>query len=171
MNSSDDTVLNFAYGSNMLIARIRERVPSAQLVGIAWLEGYELRWHKRSNDGSGKCNVVQVDDLGSKVFGVLYEVPLSEKPALDRAEGLGYGYAEGQVVVTHHGQSFRASLYCATNIDELLHPFTWYKALVVAGARQNGLPPEYIKELERAPASQDSNAERHAENMALVSAF
>lgn len=57
----DETVtfLNFAYGSNMLTARLRERVSSARPVGTACLPGFSLRWHKVSVDRSGKCDVVE----------------------------------------------------------------------------------------------------------------
>lgn len=49
-----DSFITFAYGSNMPTARIRARCPSAVAMGVAELRGYELRWHKISNDGSGK---------------------------------------------------------------------------------------------------------------------
>jgi gamma-glutamylcyclotransferase len=61
------TFLNFAYGSNMLSARLRERVPSARPAGTACLPGFSLRWHKVSVDGSGKCNVVEVATPGACV--------------------------------------------------------------------------------------------------------
>lgn len=51
--------LSFACGSNMLTARLRERVSSARPVGTACLPGFSLRWHKVSVDGSGKCDVVE----------------------------------------------------------------------------------------------------------------
>lgn len=52
-----DHVVTFAYGSNMLVARLTERVPSARPIGIGQLKGHVLRWHKRSKDGSGKCDI------------------------------------------------------------------------------------------------------------------
>ena len=53
---SPDSFITFAYGSNMPSARLRGRCPSARAIGIAELRGHELRWHKRSKDGSGKCD-------------------------------------------------------------------------------------------------------------------
>ena len=50
-------ICTFAYGSNMLTARLRERVSSAAAVGIGRLPGHVLKWHKRSRDGSGKCDI------------------------------------------------------------------------------------------------------------------
>ena len=58
---SPDSFITFAYGSNMPSARLRGRCPSARAIGIAELRGHELRWHKRSKDGSGKCDIVAVD--------------------------------------------------------------------------------------------------------------
>src|SRR5258708_12496941 len=52
-----ETVRYFAYGSNMLTDRLRERVPSATAIGVGRLAGHQLRWDKRTGrDGSGKCD-------------------------------------------------------------------------------------------------------------------
>src|SRR5690606_34185064 len=80
----------FAYGSNMLSARLKQRCPSARALGVAQLSGYALRWHKSSTDGSGKCDVVH--DNARTVFGVVFEIDASELAALDQAEGRGHGY-------------------------------------------------------------------------------
>src|SRR4249920_812082 len=88
----------FAYGSNMLTARLRERVPSATAIGIGRLEGHVLCWDKRSwRDGSGKCDAEYTGQRSDVVWGVVFEFELEEKPALDQAEGLGNGYMEKMV--------------------------------------------------------------------------
>lgn len=161
------SILYFAYGSNMLTTRICERVRSARALGVAVLIGHQLRWHKASKDGSGKCDVVAAAD-GDSVYGVLYELARSEKAALDQAEGLGSGYSERQVEVTFKDGTAIASLYYATAFDPMLKPYTWYKELVIAGARQHGLPPQYIHALEGETAIQDANFARHAKHMALL---
>lgn len=51
-------VQSFAYDSNMLSARLRERAPSARALGVAVLRVHELKWHKVAKDGSGKCDLV-----------------------------------------------------------------------------------------------------------------
>lgn len=89
-------VFNFAYGSNMLLSRIRERVSSARSLGTAVLKGHQLRWHKASKDGSGKCDVIRSDSVDATVHGVLYEIAQHQKVELDAAEGLGNGYDEKQ---------------------------------------------------------------------------
>lgn len=163
------TFRTFAYGSNMLSARLKARCPSARPRGVARLPGHELRWHKRSMDGSGKCDVVPASsDLA--VFGVVYEIDANEKPALDQAEGLGHGYDKKDATVILNGVAVTVSIYFATKADPALKPYTWYKALVVAGAKEHGLPAPYIASLETVEASEDANRTRHDRNMRIVSA-
>jgi len=108
----------FAYGSNMSLTRLRERVPSAMVLGTFSLRDHELRFHKHGKDDSGKCDVFFTGDNFHVVFGVLYEIAMSEKSVLDRAEGLGSGYEEKEVIVTDsRGVSERAVTYYATNIN------------------------------------------------------
>ncbi|MCB1932628.1 MAG: gamma-glutamylcyclotransferase [Candidatus Accumulibacter sp.] len=167
---SPETVLNFAYGSNMLLARIRERVPSARPLGVAVLRGHRLFWHKAGRDGSGKCDVVESNDADTAVFGVLYEIARAEKHFLDAAEGLGAGYDEKRVQLERETSLLAASLYQATDIEPSWRPYSWYKALVVAGAREHGLPPHYVASLEGVAAIDDSDRTRHARHVALAQA-
>lgn len=161
-------IITFAYGSNMPAARIRARCPSAVAMGVAELRGYELRWHKISNDGSGKADIVQSDAEGVSVFGVLYRISPDDKAALDRAEGLGHGYKEVQVVVYHKDVATTVTAYKATNTDQKLQPYTWYKALAVFGAREHELPEPYIAHIEAVSAIEDPQDDRHEQNMRLI---
>ncbi|AFY29168.1 gamma-glutamylcyclotransferase family protein [Cyanobium gracile] len=160
--------LNFAYGSNMLTARLRQRVPSARPLGVAVLRAHELKWHKVANDGSGKCAIEAAADSNSLVYGVVYAILLGEKHRLDRAEGLGFGYEEQTKTVELAGQFVDVQAYVATRIDTVILPYSWYRALVVAGAVEHNLPSAYIDGLRRVPVIQDPDQERHAEHMALA---
>ena len=162
------TFLVFSYGSNMLTSRIRHRCHSATALGVAELENYALRWHKQSRDESGKCNIIASHQERSTVYGVLYRILASEKNNLDRAEGLGNGYEEKTVTVICNHKAYKASLYYATAIDDSLRPYTWYKALVVAGAKEHGLPEAYIANLEAAEAIEDPDCQRHTKEMAYI---
>ena len=166
--SNPATFLNFAYGSNMLAARLRERVPSARAIGPAGLARYTLRWHKISKDGSGKCDVKPDAAPGACVWGVIYEIALAEKAALDQAEGLGNGYEECTVRVALPDDSVEVQLYYATKIDAYRVPYDWYKQLVVAGARANELPADYITTLEATPSKPDQDTARHRKNAILL---
>ena len=162
------TFVTFAYGSNMLTRRIKARCLSATPLGIARLDGHELRWHKRSRDDSGKCDVVESATAGAVVFGVLFRIEKAEERALDKAEGVGRGYEKRTATVTCSGEPHSASVYFATDIEDSLKPYTWYKALVVAGAKEHCLPAAYVAHLEAAEAIKDLDGERHARNVVMV---
>lgn len=163
------TFLSFSYGSNMLGARIRARVPSARALGIARLDAHALRWHKLGRDGSGKCDVVRHDRPGACVWGVVHEIALAEKPALDRAEGLGHGYDERSVVLAATSGPVEALLYVATRIDAAALPFDWYHALVLAGAREHRLPEGYVLALAAQRTQPDTDRARWRLHHSLIS--
>lgn len=146
---------NFAYGSNMSSTRLRARVPSARVIGRGVLHGHQLVWHKVSIDGSGKCDVITSDTPDAAVHGVVYAIDQSEKATLDHAEGLGKGYDERKVVVEVGGAPLVATMYYATRKDPGLKPYSWYKAHVLAGAREHDLPLAYIAALEAVEAKQE----------------
>lgn len=162
--STAETFLYFAYGSNMLTPRLRERTPSARVVGIATLAGHELRWHKVSKDGSAKCDIVRSAAPQSCVHGVVFEIAAADKAALDLAEGIGRGYRDCELEVHTARGKMVAWTYRATNIDPLAKPYTWYKALVVAGAKEHGLPPAHVAALEAVVTKEDPKPERAAQN-------
>ncbi|MBX3607740.1 MAG: gamma-glutamylcyclotransferase [Piscinibacter sp.] len=166
--SDATTFLYFAYGSNMLTRRLRARTPSARVVEVARLPGHALRWHKVSRDGSGKCDIVAVDSADEAVLGVVFEIAVADQPELDHAEGLGKGYAELQIEVQGARGPILARTYRATNTDHLALPYDWYKALVLAGAREHGLPEPYLRAIEAVRTKSDRDQARHATHLALA---
>ncbi len=161
--------LYFAYGSNLLSRRLRERTPSARVLGCGMLPNHVLRWHMRSNDGSGKCDVrVAEPHTPSLVHGVVYEIASAEKPLLDQAESLGVGYRDEQVTVQLDGRSVQAWIYRALRIDVNAVPYDWYKAVVIGGAREHGLPDDYQALLHAVPAKTDADVLRARHHFALL---
>jgi gamma-glutamylcyclotransferase len=162
------TFLNFAYGSNMLTARLRERVSSARPVGTACLPGFSLRWHKISVDGSGKCDVVEDATPGACVWGVVFAIESAQKDLLDKAEGLGNGYGDREVSVMLGDATLTTQAYVATRTNAAFLPYDWYKALVVDGAREHALPADYVAVLEAQLCMVDANEERRRKNLLLT---
>lgn len=161
----------FAYGSNMLTQRLRKRTPSCQSVGLAYLPGHALRWHKRSNeDGSGKCDALQMPTDSDVLWGVLFEIPEAEKERLDRAEAVEHGYIEKAVRVVAGDRSVTAFTYVADPdwIDSSLQPFTWYRDLVLAGAQEHSLPTECLESISAQPANSDPDPSREAKKRRLL---
>jgi hypothetical protein len=165
----DESFISFAYGSNMLTARLRERCQSAEPIGVGELRGYALHWHKCGIDRSGKCDIVQTGSPDHRVFGVLFEISNSEKQVLDVAEGLGHGYREIEVSIVCDSRKVTAKAYSATDFDSNLRTsYSWYHAYVLAGARQHGLPAEYIAQIEDIVSDADPDGARHDRNMRLL---
>jgi hypothetical protein len=141
---------------------MKARTSSARPVAPAFLEGFALRWHKRSKDGSGKCSIEETGRREDHVWGVLYELSSEDKTRLDNIEGLGQGYGERRVTVLSHGKTLPVLAYYATSVDPHIRPYQWYRELVVAGAREHGLPADYIRSLEVISAIDDPDKERAA---------
>ena len=89
---------------------------------------------------------------------------------LDDLEGLGKGYNEQQVSFPLNGVTLHALVYVAasTHIDATLVPYTWYKDMVVLGARYHRLPADYIGKIEAVVAVPDPNPKRAANRAAIV---
>lgn len=164
----------FAYGSNLLTRRLTDpaRAPSATARGIAMVSGFVMRFHKVGTDGSGKCTLIATGDDADVVHGVLYEFADSDVSGLDREEGVHLGgYTRHTVEVSPpRGDAAGAMTYIADDhfIDASRIPFVWYRDLVVAGAKEHGLPAAYVRELERTPAVPDPDRVRAARALRLL---
>ena len=102
--------------------------------------------------------------------GVVYEIPLQEKPALDAAKALGVGYTEREIDVHLVDTSVRVWAYMALQVDPSVVPFEWYKALVVAGAKEHGIESNYVRALESVAAKPDPDPSRAAHHRRLLAA-
>ncbi len=163
------TMKYFAYGSNMLTERLQDRVCSAKNPRPLALRGHRLRFHKKSSDCSGKCNIVKTACDGDVVHGVLFEVEDAQMSALDAFEGVGHGYRRDEITVSLDGTTMTASVYVAEKnaIDDALMPYCWYYDLVLAGAEQQRLPGDYVAGLRAIPFTQDPKPNRKTRFEAL----
>ena len=140
--------------------RIELRLGPCEVIGTASLCGYALRFHKRGRDGSGKCDAFHTGSPADTMYGVIYSLSQAQRDMLDEIEGSGY--ASRDVSVSTRSGTLTAYAYLARveHVDADLQPFSWYKAIVVAGARAHGLPAHYIERLAAVCASTDRRADR-----------
>jgi gamma-glutamylcyclotransferase (GGCT)/AIG2-like uncharacterized protein YtfP len=164
-----DTFLYFAYGSNMSAARLRaaDRTPSAQLIGAAHVSGYRLVFDKVGRDGSAKADCERTDAPTDLVHGALFRIDHRDRPALDRAEGLGNGYDASGISVHTDSGAVSALTYLATRKDATLKPLTWYMHHVLQGARQCGLPDAYVAAIEGVAAVRDLDLGRETRELSI----
>ncbi len=157
-----------AYGSNLHPLRLQERTPSARLHGVTTLRGYRLAWHKRGDDGSGKCDLIETARDGDRVHGALFTLDAADRLALDRFEGEGYSPVVTQVHSA--GLSLSCFFYLAntTHIDPELPVYDWYQQLVLMGARYHGFPRAYIEDIHQTVTREDPDPERRALRQELL---
>jgi AIG2 family protein len=137
---------------------------------MAWITGHTFRFHKSSTDGSGKGDALETGNPQDVVWGAVFDIDATQKPALDEAEGLGRGYAEKTAtVIDEAGTERRVSLYVAApdHINAARLPYSWYKRFVVDGARQHALPETYIDAIAAMPDIADPNRERDKRNRTI----
>lgn len=161
--STDHDVKYFTYGSNMLEQRLRakNRVPDATPVGTAVIQGYQLRFHKKSNDKSGKCNLFQTGTQDHVVYGVVFDVPENQLKALDKAEGSDYHHEPIKVALLDGNHLCTLTYIAGADvIDDSLIPYDWYHSLVVAGAEQHRLPQDYISMIKAVRSLPDPKPDR-----------
>jgi cation transport regulator ChaC len=162
----------FAYGSNMLVERLKARCKSARAVGTATAAGHALEFSKRSTDFSGKATLVA--NSNTQTPGVLFEIETTERRLLDRAEGAGHGYDrhdEFQVQLAGGSESIAVTTYLASAREARLKPYDWYLALVIAGASQHEVDAGYIKWLHQTEYVIDTNLTRESRAEALEALF
>ena len=166
------TSLYFAYGSNMSSIRLQAHIAQVENVGLALLSGYQLSFYKKGGDGSGKCNVYCTGDCAHKVYGVLYRLGQRQLEKLDIYEGVGHGYHRKTVYCQLRSscETVTAVLYLAPDqyTDDSLLPFEWYRAFVLAGAREQRIPETYIREVLEVAAVSDPDHARSLKNSTLL---
>lgn len=160
----------FAYGSNLHPIRLLERVSSAKLLGISSMTGHRLLFHKRSHDGSSKCNILKTDCTSDIVHGAIYEIAQDHKCDLDRFEGKGSGYIDNQILLHYQGREYHCFTYQAqlSYICDALKPYHWYKEMVILGANYHGFPDAYISTIASIKSIDDPDRNRMLINEVLL---
>ncbi len=162
-------ILNyFAFGSNLSSRRLLQRLPGAVFNCVATLAGHRLCWRKSDRGQSGKCDIEITGDPDHRVYGVIYRVSPAERAALDEIECHGFGYRRRDIrVEATGGDRLEAFTYYATDIDQMQHPFHWYKEHVLRGALEHGLPDHYVETIRATPSIDDHDSERHRRELSI----
>jgi len=135
-------ILYFAYGSNMSRALMRRHCPAAKELGTAMLDG-----HRFVITADGYASVVAA--AGETVHGVLWRLAPRDLAALNAYESLDSGlYRRVRLPVRAEGRRISALVYVARARGEG-RPKAGYLDLVLAAAREQDLPDEYVRSLAR----------------------
>jgi hypothetical protein len=114
-----------------------------------------------SSDGSAKCDAFYTGNSKNCVWGAVFDMLISERPALDKAESLNVGYSAKRVNISNdQGEEIEALIYCAIPIDDKCRPYSWYLNHVLMGAYENKLSEAYIDKIKQVEYIEDKNQQR-----------
>lgn len=143
------TAWYFAYASNMSRAQMKSRAGEIFEERPARLENYEPVFNKKARGGSATANIRPA--AGQAVEGVLYKINEGAFRTLDRFEGAPQHYRRIEVsIVDGSGQRVAAQVYIATKVEKGLRPAPHYLKTILDGAREHGLPEEYLRKIQAA---------------------
>ena len=151
----------FAYGSNMQVATFEGRRGMRPL-RRSWgtLKGYRLCFDLPVGPGErGVANVI-ADDC-DYVCGVLYLLTLVDMDRLDLTEGVPNGYY-GRIeveVVESSGSPVRVCTYASSSGSPGRRPSPRYIGLLLEGAREHGLPADYLARLQAFELAHDERVQ------------
>ncbi|MBV5266518.1 gamma-glutamylcyclotransferase family protein [Pinisolibacter aquiterrae] len=148
----------FAYGSNLLAARLGARCPSAVRLGPAIAEDHRVAYDVRAADGSVKLGLRPV--LGDVAHGLLWRIDEADRDGLARAEGTNYREITDFPVRLADGRREAVASWLPHRPPEPGHPWHWYRALALAGALEAALPPEAVARLAAVAFARDPDPDR-----------
>jgi gamma-glutamylcyclotransferase (GGCT)/AIG2-like uncharacterized protein YtfP len=132
-------------------AQMRVRCPHSPSRGSGWLQGWRLTFGGEEYGWEGALATV-VEDVGSRVFVMLYDVPSQDESELDRWERADDGlYEKIRVrVETLEGHEL-AWLYVLSQGYEGGLPSARYIGLMAEAAQAAGAPDDYVDDLRSRP--------------------
>jgi gamma-glutamylcyclotransferase (GGCT)/AIG2-like uncharacterized protein YtfP len=142
------STLYFAYGRNMGTRAMEFACPGHRCLGAAELRDHRLAFTRRSlRTGSGVADVLAAP--GASVWGALYALDPAQLAAIDEKEGAGWAYERRAVrVVADDGGELEAFAYAVIAPDaEHVQPSREYLQAMLDGARERGLPEDYVAAL------------------------
>jgi cation transport regulator ChaC len=133
-------MLHFAYGSNMHRALMRKHAPAAVPAGAATLAHYRFMI---TADGYASVEPAR----GETVHGMLWRITPRDRVMLDSWENIAGGLYRAEMLPVHTGGRQQPALVYIARERPVGRPKAGYMEVVVAAARELGLPPDYVASL------------------------
>jgi gamma-glutamylcyclotransferase (GGCT)/AIG2-like uncharacterized protein YtfP len=143
-------MLHYGYGSNLSIKAVHEDLnPNAKYVMKGFLPNFVVSWPMWSEaEQSGYSGIMEAP--GELVHGALYEMTEQELIAMDNLEDCYKDdyRRETFLVLGEDGKWHEADLYRVVEPKGPFAPARSYVEIMLAGARELGMDPDYIKKIE-----------------------
>ncbi len=143
----------FAFGSNLSMEQMENRVSKWQDSKKAFLKYYKLTFNKFSNRWNGGVADI-VKDSKEKTHGVIYSI---SKEQLDIMDGFEVGYKQIPITVECENKSLQAITYTVINKDKFYPPSEKYIRTILGGLVNHDFTKEIISEVETKIYSMISN--------------
>ena len=156
------TVKYFAYGSNLDLLQMKRRCPLSKLISKGSLSGHRLTFNKYSSGWSGGVADV-IQDEGSEVWGLVFEISDSDLERLDRYEGCHKDqtslYERWKAVIdTPDGQVCDVWVYTVVEKQKFVQPTLEYLQIIKDAAVRWDFPKVYQQTLELASIGTEAEA-------------
>jgi hypothetical protein len=138
-----------AYGSNMDPRQMADRAPHSPMADTGWLDGWRLTFGGEDLGWEGSLATV-VEEAGSHVFVVLYDLTSLDEHALDAWEGALGIYDKIRLRVQTLDGNRLAWLYVLNGYEGGL-PSARYLGIMADAAEAAGAPDDYVRDLRRRP--------------------
>jgi len=136
-------MLYFAFASNLNRAQMQRWCPASRFLKAVVLEGYRFVYDGYSETWDGAVGNI-VASATESVWGALYEITHRDRLTLDAFEGYPRSYEHKEVrVQDRDGRVYTAMTYMRTGRASG-QPHPDYERIVIDGAKECGLPEEYI---------------------------
>ena len=160
----DRVIFYFAYGSNLHPLRFKERISSGEFVQRDVLDRYILKFHKVSQDGSGKANALHTGNARDQVPGVIYKMDAGDLENLDRWENR---YWRKEIQLKNFDGEVSTYFAHPDRINPSLQTYTWYRDTLLEGAKYYCFPEEYIAQISEVDAWLDPDAKKSETQISL----
>ena len=151
-------ILYLAYGSNLRSAQMQQLCPGHDFLEVARLENHRLGFTLLDEEWQGGIADV-LPSPGDEVWGALYRLDEHHLAALDAYEVCdpggpeeGNDYVRRTVTVIRPDGTKVGGVWCyfVRAATGYIRPSAIYRTALIEGAVERGLPPHYIKTMQRA---------------------
>lgn len=133
--------LYIAYGSNLNLAQMADRCPTARVIGSSEMQGWQLLFR-----GSRTGAVATVEPKkGCSVPVLVWEITPADEAALDRYEGWPFLYRKETVRVKVNGTTVKAMVYIMNEGRPLGHPSCYYYSVILEGYEEAGFDMDILR--------------------------
>lgn len=156
-------MLYIAYGSNLNLSQMKQRCPTARVIGTSEIKDYELVFR-----GSRYNAVATIEPCeGSRVPVLRWCIQPEDEKSLDRYEGYPHLYAKENMETMLNDRKVSAMVYVMMPGHELGIPSKYYKTSIKEGYMDAGFDTDILynaidKTIERMKNSMEEKAEQES---------